>query len=68
MLRDHPQSCTCGGLAVLDTRPIYGPNSLDFLFYRCDSCDRFTFATLKEEYCRELWNASVDKSKDKIKK
>lgn len=62
MLRDKPQQCTCGGSPILDSRPINGPQSLNFVLYKCSSCDRFTFATKEEEFCRELWNASVDKS------
>jgi len=66
MLRNYPQPCTCGGVAILDQRPINGPESLNFVLYKCNGCDRFTFATKTEECCRELWNASVDKSIEKL--
>lgn len=68
MLLDYAQDCACGGKPVLDWRPINGPGSLKFVLYKCSGCDRFTFATKYEEECRELWNASVDKSKEKLNK
>lgn len=66
MLRDYPQPCTCGGVASLDQRPINGPESLNFVLYKCSGCDRFTFATRYEPEARELWNAAIDKAISKL--
>lgn len=68
MLRDYPQPCTCGGVAILNQRPINGSESLNFVLYKCTGCDRFTFATRYETEARELWNASVDKSLELLRK
>lgn len=65
MLYDAPINCICGQKPELKIRPIWGEGGVDYVYYICEPCQIFTFATKNEECCRELWSAMIER---KIKK
>lgn len=62
MLYNEPINCLCGQRPKLLTRKIGGDN-VDYFYYACEKCGISTFSTRLEEFCRELWCATVNRRK-----
>jgi hypothetical protein len=55
-------NCHCGSKPKLKKRLIaYNTN---YLYYECSKCEISTFGTRLEEFCRELWRATILKQKE----
>lgn len=63
MLFDYPIKCLCEFPPELKRREIPPGCAEPYYFYECDKCNINTFATRKEEFCRELWNAAITRKK-----
>lgn len=65
MLYDHPLKRICGDSPELKRREIPPSCSEPYFYYECEQCCIITFATRKEEYCRELWNSTIIKKNER---
>jgi hypothetical protein len=67
MLHENPINCICGQKPELKIRPIWGEGGVDYYFYECSKCEISTFASRKEEYCRETWGATIKRKLELLK-
>jgi hypothetical protein len=58
-------NCVCGNKPKLLKKEILGKGSVKYFNYACDKCNTNTFGTREEMFCRELWNATIER---KLKK
>ena len=52
-------NCSCGLKPKLSNRKI--ACNVIYKYYFCPKCEIFTFATREIEFCKELWNAAIER-------